>query len=395
MAGPALTEPVRPIAPDRDAPAPSGTALCLSGGGYRAMVFHVGVLRRLYEAGWLVRLDRVSSVSGGSITAAVLGSAWASLDHGSRPDPAPFVEHVQDPVHRMASTSIDIMSVLTGLLLPFVSIGDRVADAYRRTLFGDRTLQDLPDSPTFVINATNLASGALFRFTKRYLADWRVGRVPNPTVDLATAVAASSAFPPFLSPHHLDLRDARWTTDRDNTLITAAYRGELDLSDGGVYDNLGIETAWKRCATVIVSDAGGRMNPDADPPDDWPRHTLRVLEVIDNQVRSLRKRHVIAGLRAGKENGGRDGFYVSSRSQVADFPVDGLVLPADTTVATALAETPTRLDALDRDVQERLVNWGYTITDAGLRAHLDPGQPAGNLPYPAHPLTAGSAAGRR
>src|SRR6266699_3311930 len=53
-----------------------GIALCLSGGGYRAMVFHAGVLWRLNELGLLKALDRVSSVSGGSITAGLLGLKW-------------------------------------------------------------------------------------------------------------------------------------------------------------------------------------------------------------------------------------------------------------------------------------------------------------------------------
>ena len=53
-----------------------GVALCLSGGGYRAMIFLLGVLWRLNELGYLVRLDRISSVSGSSITAALLGRPW-------------------------------------------------------------------------------------------------------------------------------------------------------------------------------------------------------------------------------------------------------------------------------------------------------------------------------
>ena len=57
----------------------TGIALCLSGGGYRAMLFHVGVLWRLNEWRYLPRLARVSSVSGGSITAGVLGLAWSKL----------------------------------------------------------------------------------------------------------------------------------------------------------------------------------------------------------------------------------------------------------------------------------------------------------------------------
>jgi NTE family protein len=49
-----------------------GVALCLSGGGYRASLFHLGVLRRLNELGTLTRVDTVSAVSGGSILAAFL-----------------------------------------------------------------------------------------------------------------------------------------------------------------------------------------------------------------------------------------------------------------------------------------------------------------------------------
>ncbi|MGA8047429.1 MAG: patatin-like phospholipase family protein, partial [Dermatophilaceae bacterium] len=60
-----------------------GVGLSLSGGGYRAMVFHLGALRRLNEAGRLAQVTRVGSVSGGSITAGVLALAWTDLDFDS------------------------------------------------------------------------------------------------------------------------------------------------------------------------------------------------------------------------------------------------------------------------------------------------------------------------
>lgn len=63
-------DPVRRIATDPDGMRPrSGTALGLSGGGYRAMLFHAGALRGLHEAGLLTGLNRISSLSVGSITA--------------------------------------------------------------------------------------------------------------------------------------------------------------------------------------------------------------------------------------------------------------------------------------------------------------------------------------
>ena len=77
------TGPVQPIPTDDDNRPPEPTsALCLSGGGYRAMVFHIGVLWRLYETGLLKTIKRISSVSGGSITA---GLAFkCDVDHGWR-----------------------------------------------------------------------------------------------------------------------------------------------------------------------------------------------------------------------------------------------------------------------------------------------------------------------
>ena len=104
----------------------------------------------------------------------------------------------------MAGRTIDWQAILLGTLLPG-SAGGRLAAAYRKHLFGPTTLQQIPSHPEFVFNATNLQSGALWRFSKPYLWDYRVGEVKSPTVELAVAVAASSAFPPFLSPVVLDL----------------------------------------------------------------------------------------------------------------------------------------------------------------------------------------------
>ena len=57
-----------------------GIGLCLSGGGFRAMLFHLGCFVRLNELGLLPRLERVASVSGGSIAAGALAVAWPELE---------------------------------------------------------------------------------------------------------------------------------------------------------------------------------------------------------------------------------------------------------------------------------------------------------------------------
>jgi NTE family protein len=351
-----------------------GIALCLSGGGYRAMLFHIGSLWRLNEFGYLKKLSRLSSVSGGSITAGMLGFRWSKLTFDAKGVATNFDAEVVQPVRALAGKTIDEGSIIGGIFTPG-SIADKVAEAYRKHLYGNATLQDLPnDPPRFVINATNVQTGALFRFSKPFMADYRVGRVNNPTTELAVAVAASSAFPPVLSPLKMELEAAVWAPPSglpSEDLHREPYLTDVVLTDGGVYDNLGLETAWKMFKTILVSNGGGKMQPEPEPKGDWARHALRVNEVIDNQVRSLRVRQVVGAFEA-KE---RTGTYWSIRADIADYNTPGaLPCPVDKTIQ--LAQVKTRLKRLDSVVQERLINWGYAITDAAMRRWVDQGLPA-------------------
>ena len=67
------------------------------------MVFHLGVLWRLYEAGHLLDVNRISSVSGGSIIAAMLALKWPALAAAGS-DTKVFVHEVADPIRAMAAT---------------------------------------------------------------------------------------------------------------------------------------------------------------------------------------------------------------------------------------------------------------------------------------------------
>jgi NTE family protein len=372
-------DPVESIPSDDPiTPPEAGSALCLSGGGYRAMVFHIGVLWRLYETGLLSGLKRISSVSGGSITAGVLALKWRRLSFDPARLAADFVPEVVTPLRRLAGETLDAEAIIVGALAPG-TISDRVTAAYDRHLFAGATLQDLPDAPRFVINATNVQSGALWRFMKPYMRDYRVGEVKAPTVPLARAVAASSAFPPVLSPCTLRLENDDFTPNSGQDLQRPPFTTRVVLSDGGVYDNLGLETAWKRYQTIFVSDAGGKLKPEEEPKSDWARHAFRVLDLIDNQVRSLRKRQVIDSLKSGA----RKGAYWGIRTDIANYKLaDPLPCPSGRTLA--LAETPTRLKRMNDDLQDKLINWGYAVCDAALRKHVDPAlrRPA-DFPYPA------------
>ena len=82
------------------------------------MVFHVGALWRLNEAGLLGKIDRISSVSGGSITAGVLGMNWSELGFDSGGVAMRFDEQVVAPIRRLAGTTIDVWAILAGILMP-------------------------------------------------------------------------------------------------------------------------------------------------------------------------------------------------------------------------------------------------------------------------------------
>lgn len=347
-------------------PLEEGIGLCLSGGGFRATLFHLGVLLRLNELGLLRdRIACISSVSGGSITAGYLGLKWKELvwdENGMDPD---FYGKVVDPVRQFCYQNVDVKAVVEGGLLPIRDASDVVVAAYRDHLFEGRTLQDLPDRPRFVINATNVQSGALWRFTKRFMGDWRVGTIPQPTVPMAEAVAASSAFPPFLSPLEMKLDPASFTPGTGHDLQRPPFTEKVVLSDGGVYDNLGLEQVLKHHKTLLVSDAGQKIGDEEHPHGDWGQHTVRILGVVDNQVRSLRKR-MLVGSFVAKE---RIGAYWSIRGDIADYPAPK-ALACSLARTQALAAIATRLKRIETDDQERLINWGYALADAAIRTWI-------------------------
>ncbi|MGV9359453.1 patatin-like phospholipase family protein [Amycolatopsis sp. NPDC003731] len=334
-----------------------GVGLALSGGGYRAMLFHAGALWRLNELGWLPKLTTVSSVSGGSIAAGVLAHAWNKLWFGADGVAENFGKEVVAPIRKLARTHLDVPVTLKAMVMPWRSAGEELARRYAKHLFGDCRLADLdPAGPNFVFTATSLQDGSL----------WWFFRQPGPhgQVPLATAVAASSAFPPLLSP--VVIPDP---AKPDRRIV---------LSDAGVYDNLGLDPIENQRATVLVSDAGKKMKHEAKPAHNWPMQLLRVLTVMDNQVRELRT----GSLLKSYEDKTYAGTYWATYSDIENFELPD-ALPAPVEQTRRLAETKTRLTRLPENVQDNLINWGYAVCDAGMRRWVCPGtglKP--EFPYP-------------
>ncbi|MGN6186247.1 MAG: patatin-like phospholipase family protein [Thermoanaerobaculia bacterium] len=342
-------------------------ALCLSGGGYRAMLIHLGTIWYLNDAGYLPKLDRVSSVSGGSITAGVLALKWNQLQFDDKGVAKNFKDIIVAPVRKFADTTIDAGNIIKGVLTPGTTINDRIVGAYKKVVFGDATLQDIVDKPRFVINATNVQTGSLFRFSKPYIAHYRIGMMKNPKTLLAAAVAASSAFPPVLSPARIDFKHSDWTDLATGECAQPPFTTKVVLTDGGVYDNMGIETAWKRCKRVLVSDAGAKYQPEKNPPSDWARHALRINSTIDSQVRALRKRQVVSAFKDPSD--GHTGTYWGMWTKPSEYPTSSLKL--DDAACLELAKTPTRLAKLPANTQEAIINFGYGMAERAVRSFYD------------------------
>lgn len=359
-----------------------GIGLALSGGGFRATLFHLGSLWRLNELGYLKKLDRISSVSGGSITSGLLAVNWEKLQWNGE-IASNFNEQVVAPLRSFCARNIDGPAIAEGALIPWRSISDEVQERYEDHLLGTGDLQSLPGKPRFVFNSTNFATGVDFRFSKPYAGDYRIGLINEPKFRVSLAVTASSAFPPVLSPVTIKTDPNSFQrVDGADLYDQTDYRRRLVLTDGGVYDNMGLETVWNRYETVLVSDAGAPFGLDAHVETNWLKQAMRALDVATNQSRALRKRAIVADYKKGE----RKGAYWGIATHIADYQLAD-ALPCSEAMRKEQSTIRTRLNSFSESEQCKLINWGYTVCDAGMRKHVIQGPAAApKLPYPNYPL---------
>ena len=212
--------------------------LALSGGGFRATLFHLGAIWRLNELSLLPAIDRISAVSGGSILTGLLAARWSRLyfENGVAVN---FREEIVAPIWKFCGLSVDVWATI-GSVLPGVNMLSRY---YQKHLVGKHTLQDIPDHPEFVFNAAHLESGRNWIFSKSLMRTYKLGVIDFPRTRLSQVIAASSAFPPVFSPIvlRLDPNDFR-KSELADLFDRADLKKKVSLTDGGVYDNLGVHS---------------------------------------------------------------------------------------------------------------------------------------------------------
>ena len=239
------------------------TGLALSGGGFRATLFHLGAIWRLNEMAMLPEIGRISSVSGGSILAGLMAVRWVSLDFRDGVA-VNFTDEIFGPIWRFCSLNVDRAAVLFGL----VSGTWKLEQSYRKHLVGEFQLRDLSDYPDFVFNAAHIETGRNCTLSKKGLHTWRLGDVELPNLEVAKAIAASSACPPAFPAVTLDLDASSFVkTDYADLFHRDDLKRRVSLTDGGAYDNLGIH-AIRDCPTIL-----GVRRKCAFAPD--PRQAVR------------------------------------------------------------------------------------------------------------------------
>jgi NTE family protein len=317
--------------------------LALSGGGFRAAAFHLGVLRKLQELELLDKVDLISCVSGGSIAGAFVALNWGKPDSLDRLDAY------------LKTRSVAVGSVIGGVLDPFESRLDKLAATYDRDLFDGKPLEALTNAPRIYLNSTNLATGNMFFFVaggggKCEMGEHELGVIDAPGFPIARAVAASSAFPPVFPPLRLD----------PAAYPPAAACDYVTLSDGGVYDNMGINPTVRErnhLDYLIVSDGGKPFTINESPTESGAMVLRAGLDIMMEQIRGLEFDRIVHRHKAGA---GPRPLWFSIDS------VEGELQKGDAAFASSIGTNLKALSDAERTVLRR---HGGALVEARIRRH--------------------------
>jgi NTE family protein len=320
--------------------------LALSGGGSRAIGFHLGCLRALNDLGLLERIDVLSTISGGSVIGAYYAytpkKSFDEFEHDVRR----FLRAgFQTKVGAALINPINLLSGVAGFFLGgtqpgrFKSITDLFYQILDREVFDQSRMQSplRQHIKNVVIGACDLRTGSAFRFGNDRSGSWRLGEMVDGNVHVALAVAASAAYPLLLPAINRALNLKRHGKEATHCVL---------LTDGGVYDNLGVQVLEPgrsaefslhtfACEYIIACNAGhGQASSEAFPVRFIPRVKAafsithrRVQDATMHRLHQLEQSQLLRGF-ALPYLGQQDHRLpyspagLISRAEVADYPTD-------------------------------------------------------------------------
>jgi NTE family protein len=354
-------------------PSPLPVAVALSGGGFRATLAGLGVLRFLADAGLLGQVRHVSSVSGGSVANGLFARHYPAVRQDGFTREA-FDEHVVRPF----VSSVSGRSLSRGMLpqawklLGRTNRTDLLASEFDRLFFGGMALTDLPGDCRFVFNAANTTTSVRFAFERERVGDYVIGYVPTGETDLrlAQAVAASAAVPGLLAPMTLD-RGIAFPCQRGRT---------VRLVDGGAYDNMGLEAVDNLTDSLLVAiNAGGLFVTGTYGRVPLVRDLQLAQSLLYRQSTALRRRWMVERFKAWEAahaagaptpEWGRRGVLFGLATTLDPSPAWAQTNP--TPFDPDVAFVKTSFDRFPADLCSRLMYAGWWLTGATLtRYHPD------------------------
>lgn len=360
--------------PVPDGATPFGVAL--SGGGFRATLSGIGILRGLATAGRLADVRHASSVSGGSIANGLFANAWSKLKDSDFSIDV-FDDEITNPALDLISDHSLAKELISGLwrtLLPGYNRTDLLAHLLDKHLFDGRKLEDLPEGCWFDFNTTNLTVAARYLFNRDLIGDYISGHVPTrgTGIKLAHGVSVSCAVPGVFAP----------MKQKKPALPCQEQAGTPVLVDGGVFDNLGDDELRIRPELprlfCIVGNAGGIFK-SGSRIDSLPiiGSLKESNDVMYQQVSAVRSEWLYQQFTDGNPDTLK-GIVFSLRTLM---PPDSKLSPQQVeALAEFRAQDPevsedgreelaayaTTFDRVPRDIAERLIKRGEWLTGATL-----------------------------
>jgi NTE family protein len=369
----------------------SGIGLCLSGGGFRAALFHLGALRRLHELGILQRIRWISSVSGGSIIAGHLAQCQLRNGREGRLEFDNWQTDVVEPFRRFAARDLRTWPVLKNALWNWFLPGPllrSLESRYAKWVTSMR-LTDLPELPEYVFCATDLTFGVNWEFSRKRVGSYKAAWHLPHDVTVARAITASACFPPLFGPMRINTPHIISLGESPDASTRAKRPETIALTDGGVYDNMATEPVWKKAATVLVSDCGAPFEfVEGRPP--W-RTLLRYSAVLSRQAQSLRIR-ALQGVwhrePSARVYDGTRWHLASGKSAKSPAGSEGY---SEDLAKRWIAAIRTDLDNFSEAEMSILENHGYLNADYRIRYEMNnlvqsdvkPESLTPNAPYPA------------
>jgi len=348
--------------------------MAFSGGGFRATLAALGVIRFMAGTGLLGRVRYVSSVSGGSVAHGLLACSYPELEDADFAQEAvdrllisPFVRAISS---RSLSSEL-IRNVWRVIGTPTRT--DLLADEFDEWFFRGRLLEDLPTGCRFIFNAASVTTGVRFGFERDVIGDWVVGRASTAGSGLrvAQAVAASAAVPGAFAPFEV------------KGISFPCSRGVAPkLLDGGAYDNMGLEPLDDLADVCLVAvNAGGVFRTGRYGGVPIIRDLQRANGLLYRQSTALRMRSMVERFKAWEEAKAagqepppwaRSGvlFGLATTLEPTDEWADER--PEYPESRVELARVPTVFSRLDRDLCLRLIYRTWWLTGAVLSRYQRP-----------------------